>query len=161
MLGEEGAAWTLFLSGAPAICGDAVLDPTEICDDGNAFGGDGCAATCTLEDILGIQGTAQGGTLTVFVDGTAVAIDTLPGQTALTVSLVLANAISIEPVLAANLIYGIPQPGVGESSVLTNGLFGGFSNTDPGLTIVPEPGIGSMAIAGIGLLSMLARRRRA
>ena len=33
---------------APA-CGNAVLDPGEVCDDGNLVGGDGCRADCTRE----------------------------------------------------------------------------------------------------------------
>ena len=28
-------------------CGDAILNGTETCDDGNRVGGDGCNATCT------------------------------------------------------------------------------------------------------------------
>lgn len=30
-------------------CGDGVIDPGQTCDDGDAFGGDGCSATCQLE----------------------------------------------------------------------------------------------------------------
>lgn len=29
-------------------CGDGILDPGEVCDDGNNVGGDGCEADCTL-----------------------------------------------------------------------------------------------------------------
>lgn len=32
------------------LCGNYVLDPGEECDDGNPFSGDGCSATCLLED---------------------------------------------------------------------------------------------------------------
>ena len=32
-------------------CGNGHLDGTEECDDGNNFGGDGCAANCTTEDV--------------------------------------------------------------------------------------------------------------
>lgn len=159
VMGSEGATWTLFLDGVQAMCGDAVLDPAERCDDGNQTGGDGCAATCTHEDVLGIQGTAQGGLLSVSVSGTIVSVATVSGQTPLTVSLTLANAISTDPTLAAALIYGIPQPGAGESSVITNGLFQGWVSTDPGLTFVPEPTLGSMLAAGALLLTGLHRRR--
>jgi hypothetical protein len=31
---DRGAAYVLFLDGSPAVCGDAVLDPMEECDDG-------------------------------------------------------------------------------------------------------------------------------
>lgn len=33
-----------------ATCGDGNLDTTEECDDGNTVDGDGCSATCTLEE---------------------------------------------------------------------------------------------------------------
>ncbi len=35
-------------AGAPAVCGDGMLEPGEECDDGNAIDGDGCPATCHL-----------------------------------------------------------------------------------------------------------------
>jgi cysteine-rich repeat protein len=34
----------------PIICGDAIRDGSEECDDGNIFSGDGCTPECTLED---------------------------------------------------------------------------------------------------------------
>ncbi len=33
-------------------CGDAELDAPEQCDDGNAVGGDGCSASCALEEAV-------------------------------------------------------------------------------------------------------------
>jgi cysteine-rich repeat protein len=33
-----------------SFCGDGNLDPAEECDDGNNIPGDGCSATCTIED---------------------------------------------------------------------------------------------------------------
>ena len=36
--------------GTGAICGNNVTEAPETCDDGNTFGGDGCAANCTAED---------------------------------------------------------------------------------------------------------------
>jgi len=33
----------------PALCGNGDVDGDEQCDDGNAVGGDGCAANCTVE----------------------------------------------------------------------------------------------------------------
>lgn len=44
------------------ICGDAVVEGTEQCDDGNLASGDGCSATCTREPRCGdsvVDGTEQ------------------------------------------------------------------------------------------------------
>jgi len=38
-----------FLPLAEGVCGDEVIDTGEDCDDGNTFGGDGCAQNCTDE----------------------------------------------------------------------------------------------------------------
>ena len=35
----------------PGLCGNGTMDSGEECDDGNIFGGDGCAANCTTEDL--------------------------------------------------------------------------------------------------------------
>lgn len=37
------------------VCGNGTVDDTEECDDGNVFGGDGCAANCTLETPVVIE----------------------------------------------------------------------------------------------------------
>ena len=37
------------------VCGDEVVDEPEACDDGNAWGGDGCTHLCTAEDAAGEQ----------------------------------------------------------------------------------------------------------
>lgn len=34
-------------------CGDRVLDPGEVCDDGNMAGGDGCSADCRSDETCG------------------------------------------------------------------------------------------------------------
>ena len=38
----------------PTTCGDGVVEGTEECDDGNTTGGDGCSATCQLENTSAI-----------------------------------------------------------------------------------------------------------
>lgn len=48
-------AWA---GGDPLRCGNGAADPGEACDDGNAFGGDGCSAACRIEP--GFQCTAAG-----------------------------------------------------------------------------------------------------
>jgi len=35
---------------APPACGDGVVEGDEVCDDGNVVSGDGCNATCTMND---------------------------------------------------------------------------------------------------------------
>jgi len=35
---------------APGVCGDSLLNDGEQCDDGNTAAGDGCSATCQVED---------------------------------------------------------------------------------------------------------------
>jgi cysteine-rich repeat protein len=34
-------------------CGNGIVDPPEVCDDGNTVGGDGCSATCNSTEICG------------------------------------------------------------------------------------------------------------
>lgn len=54
------AALTL-ASAPPAfaeLCGDSIPDPGEECDDGNLESGDGCSATCNLEQNLGLAQAA-------------------------------------------------------------------------------------------------------
>jgi cysteine-rich repeat protein len=40
---------SLPLAAAAQLCGDGTMESDEECDDGNTFGGDGCAANCTAE----------------------------------------------------------------------------------------------------------------
>ena len=35
------------------VCGDGIVNGADACDDGNGFGGDGCAPDCTVEDLPG------------------------------------------------------------------------------------------------------------
>lgn len=52
----ESGMWACTLLGCPATdgdpggCGDGILQAPEQCDDGNNVSGDGCSATCTIED---------------------------------------------------------------------------------------------------------------
>lgn len=36
-----------------AVCGDGIVVGTEVCDDGNTIGGDGCSATCLSDEQCG------------------------------------------------------------------------------------------------------------
>lgn len=49
-LGGTLIALALAAAPAAALCGDGIAVAPEECDDGNAIGGDGCSATCQLED---------------------------------------------------------------------------------------------------------------
>lgn len=50
--------------GTPGVCGNGNVDAGEECDDGNNFGGDGCAANCTTEvEALCTFGGASGATV--------------------------------------------------------------------------------------------------
>src|SRR5690348_5757258 len=55
---ELALAVTLMLVGAArlpaATCGDGFVEGTEECDDGNTTSGDGCSATCQLENTSAI-----------------------------------------------------------------------------------------------------------
>lgn len=82
----------MFVDGAP--CGDGVLGIYEECDDGGTGGGDGRSAICTVEDALSLFGDAQGGSVTITVDGVDVVVPTSAGQTSAEVVLALAAAIN-------------------------------------------------------------------
>jgi len=44
-----------------ARCGDGVVNQNEACDDGNVQGGDGCSASCELDDNLATPGDDRPG----------------------------------------------------------------------------------------------------
>ncbi|QDE91756.1 hypothetical protein BHS06_23765 [Myxococcus xanthus] len=41
---------------SPNVCGNGILDEGELCDDGDTTAGDGCSATCAIEDGFGCTG---------------------------------------------------------------------------------------------------------
>lgn len=50
-------------SSALPLCGNGVLDPGEVCDDGNNINWDGCNAFCSAFDAMSAAATLAGGTL--------------------------------------------------------------------------------------------------
>lgn len=44
---------TFKISAAPAFCGDGKVNGSESCDDSNNVSGDGCSATCAVENCVG------------------------------------------------------------------------------------------------------------
>jgi cysteine-rich repeat protein len=48
--------WSLALcvdTAVSSVCGNGIVEPTEVCDDANSVSGDGCSSTCQLEVICG------------------------------------------------------------------------------------------------------------
>lgn len=80
-----------------AVCGDAVLDSGEECDDGNTTAGDGCSAGCTWEPLCLVTNNAgspaQSSLVKVATDGTLTHINTLtlPGNNTATGALTAAR----------------------------------------------------------------------
>lgn len=52
-------------------CGDFVVGASEVCDDGNTVGGDGCSATCSLEGNSEIEPNNTTASATPLITGTA------------------------------------------------------------------------------------------
>ena len=74
---DDQQSGSAYVFGPPPVCGDGMLDPDEECDDGNNVDGDGCAADCTLEEIVIPAVTTRGAILLavmLFVAATGVLI---------------------------------------------------------------------------------------
>ena len=158
---DRGAVWILGLDAVPIVCGDAVLDPLEECDDGGTGDGDGCSAVCELENHVELFGTAQGGRVEVTIDQVVVGVDTTAGQTAAQVIAALAAAVNANPTLAA---LGTTALAI-DNVLVTNGTVSDVTTTDPGFGGLPVPALQpSLQLACALLLltiGMLALRRNA
>ncbi len=116
-------------------CGDGVVDATELCDDRNVVGNDGCSAGCDVEEYVELTGTATGGgppRVDVTVSGVLIRITTVAGQTAAEVAQAIAAAINADPVLQG---LGVSATAVG-SRVVTNGDITSVDVRDNGLSDV-------------------------
>jgi spore coat protein A len=136
-------------------CGNAVLEPTEGCDDGNTTPWDGCSAACERENSLVFYGSAEGGDVQVTVDGVVVTTLTTAGMDAAAVAAVVAADIEADPTLAA---MGVAAFADG-SRVLTVGTIEAVVVNDPGLSVVPMtflPGLSAPAFALLIALLTLA-----
>jgi hypothetical protein len=101
------------------------------------------------------SGIASGGNVIVHLDGVDVGINTFAGDTSEDVALFLANALNADPSLMA---MGLGGSALG-SRLIANGMLTAAVN-DATLSFVPEPsGLGSLVV-GIGLLRLLASRKR-
>ena len=116
------------------LCGDAVMDPTEECDDGGLAGGvDGCSATCEVEEKMSLSGTAVGGgQVRLTISGVLVSVNTVAGQTSAQVIAALAAAINANSTLAG---LGVTAS-ASQDTLTTNGDITQVTVTDTGLTDV-------------------------
>jgi cysteine-rich repeat protein len=141
-------------------CGNGDLEPTEECDDGNTAPGDGCSDTCELEDEVSFYGRAEGGNVTITVDGVVLVVPTTGGQLAGAVAAAIAAAIEADPTLAA---AGVTAFADGQRLV-TTGTIDSVVVNDAGLgtspsTLVPAlSGLGLVLL--VGALVLTARQRR-
>ena len=132
-------------------CGNGFLGKGEECDDGGTSSLDGCSATCESEDIWGFGGTAVGGfTVDFSVDGVALQITTVAGQTAADIAQAVATAINSDLTLQG---LGVNAFSSG-SEVATDGNLTNLVLNDPGLTQTPPLEV--PALSPPGLIAVLA-----
>ena len=78
--GDPASGQGFYFVVVSGVCGDAVTDVGESCDDGGTAPGDGCSATCQIERPLTLSVTGSG-TGSVTVDGSPVCQTTCPETT--------------------------------------------------------------------------------
>jgi cysteine-rich repeat protein len=141
-------------------CGNNTLQPGEQCDDGGTSFFDGCASNCRIETALPpITGTANGGTVTVTIDGVAVQIATTLGQSASAVASALAAAINASTALSA--LYDISSAQTNQ--VVITGTLDSLVFDDTGLNppaLVPGLGGVARALLSLGLIGLCLREIR-
>lgn len=134
---NRGAVYLLEIEGSSLICGNAVLDPIEECDDGNTANFDGCTATCEVEDSLAVFGIPEtAGVLTVEIDGEMVNIGVSSGDPPSTLASLVATLINVTPALASLGTTAQPQDGI----VYSNGTFASGLFSGLGVSILINPG---------------------
>lgn len=113
-----------------AECGNGTLEAGEQCDDDNIAFFDGCAGNCRLESALPpLVGTAVGGSIRLTIDGVAVEVPTLPGQSAADVASAVADAINLSTALQA--LYAAAA--AHNADVVVTGAVDAFAVDDDGL----------------------------
>ncbi len=138
-----------------AYCGDGVVQAPEACDDGNRIDFDGCHGVCLLEDSFTLAGTAQGGSVSITLEGVLVTVTTSAGQSAADALAALAAAIGADPTLSA---LGVSSRVEG-TMLVTGGTITGVSIDDPGFAPA-VPGLPLAARALLVALIVLAGARR-
>jgi cysteine-rich repeat protein len=116
-------------------CGNGDLEPTEECDDGNSVPGDGCSDGCELEDSVSFYGVAEGGDVTLTLDGVVV----------------VAAAILADPTLSAAGVGAFADG----SRVATTGTIDSVVLNDAGLSLTPVFGVPGLAPIALLLLAAL------
>ena len=129
-------------------CGNFALEPTEECDDGNTTPGDGCSADCDFEDDVSIYGVAQGGDVTITVDGIVVIVPTSSGQTREQVAGAIAAAIEADPTLAAAGVTAFADG----NRVVTTGTIDSVVVNDAGLSTSAPVSVPSLSPASVAWL---------
>jgi spore coat protein A len=137
---------------APLPCGNRVLEPPEECDDGNVVPGDGCSPACLLEDSVSFYGFAQGGDVTITVDGVVSVVPTTAGQSSSEVAEAVAAAIGGGAFADGN-------------RVVTTGTIESVVLNDPGLSLAPPvanpvPALSPLLLAGLAALLVLGALAR-
>jgi cysteine-rich repeat protein len=134
---DRGAANVLFMDGAAIVCGNAIADPVEECDDGNTADFDGCTATCESEDLLEIFGAAGSpGQFSVTIDGVSLDVGLVAGDSPILIAQLVATAINGDPTLSAQ---GTTAQAVG-SKVYSNGTFTAVASGVSGISASFAPG---------------------
>jgi cysteine-rich repeat protein len=118
--------------GSPSVCGNGTLEGSEECDDGDAMSGDGCSATCQLEDTSALCAGVP------TVAGTA--LDAVRVATGLS----MPTHITAPP-LDPSRVFIVEQPG--RIRLLKNGVLQPtpFLDIDPLVSCCGERGLLSLA----------------
>jgi cysteine-rich repeat protein len=107
----EGNTDILASSSTLSCCGNGAVEAGEQCDDANLVDADGCSADCRAESSWQFMGTAEGGVVSLQVNGIEVSVPTVAGQSATLVAQNLSNAIQSEPLLFATGVTAFADDG--------------------------------------------------
>jgi uncharacterized repeat protein (TIGR01451 family) len=158
---------TFAVADAHPVCGNGIVDMLEPCDSALAPPYLSlCSETCELSDFrpLFAEPEAEGGTVTLTVDGITVVVPTSPGQDPDDILAALAAAINADPALAAlGTTASVEFP-----RLVTTGRIEEYVVSDNGLIgvrLVPalSPALQGLAwglVCAIGLAATRRRRHR-
>jgi cysteine-rich repeat protein len=127
------------------VCGDGVIESPETCDDGNSAGADGCSTICQTEYHQALYGVAEGGSVTIAMDGLSLVSPAALGDQSSVVLGDLANLINSAPGL------GGAHADVVGTTLIANAVIESIQVDDPGLSLQPGTETFSQALYGIAL----------